>query len=138
MLLFDNEADANVAVLLLKEFLLRSDDGSTMPSTFGGPQLRTPPPPPATPSLHSTEGGDGSKGERPSTPKRKRETEASATDPKNLAVEREQKAEARRLVAMNARLDQLDEKITERSKALKETTTNVAHLVQKQAVDNLN
>ena len=37
----------------------------------------------------------------------------------------------------NARHNQLDEKITENSKAVNEITTNVAHLVQKQAVDNL-
>ena len=139
VLLFDNEADANVAALLLKEFILRSDDGSTLPSAIEGPKLRTPPPPPATPPLHPTDGGDGSKGERPSTPRRKREEsgEACATDPKILAVEREQRAQAQRLVATNARLDQLDEKITENSKAVNEITTNVAHLVQKQAVDKL-
>ena len=39
VLLFDNEADANAAALLLKEFILRSDDGSTMPSMIGGPRL---------------------------------------------------------------------------------------------------
>ena len=139
VLLFDNEVDANVAALLLKEFILRSDDGSTLPSTIEGPRLRTPPPPPPAPPSHSTEGGDASKGERQSTPKRKREEsrEASATDPKILAVEREQRAQAQRLVATNARLDQLDEKITENSKAVNEITTNVAHLVQRQAVENL-
>ena len=30
VLLFDNEADPNVAALLLKEFILRSDDGSAI------------------------------------------------------------------------------------------------------------
>ena len=43
VLLFDNQADANVAALLLKEFILRSDDGSTLPSTVEGPRLRAPP-----------------------------------------------------------------------------------------------
>jgi len=41
------------------------------------------------------------------------------------------------LIATNARLDQLDEKITENSKAVGDITTNVAHLVQKQAVENM-
>ena len=131
VLLFDNEADANVAALLLKEFILRSDDGSTLPSTVEGPRLRAPPPPPITPPTHPADGKDDGKGEWATTPKRKRDDsgEASATDPKILAVEREQRAQAQRLIATNARLDQWDEKITDNSKAVGDITTNVAHLV---------
>ena len=139
LLLFENEADANVAAMLQKEFILRSEDGSTLPSMVEGPKLRVPPPPPITIPPRPEDGGDGDKGERTVMPKRKRDEsgEASATDPKILAVEREQRAQAQRLVATNVRLDQLDKKITQNSKAITEITTNVNHLVQKQAVESM-
>ena len=68
-----------MAATLVKEFILRSEDGSTLPSKVEGPKFRVPPPPPITIPPQPEDGEDGDKGKRTVTPKRKGDESGEAS-----------------------------------------------------------